>query len=256
MLTVCRDALLLERPFALCLFGTNLSFSIWLAGLFQYCLFRCFQFTAGKSLYCARAQSVLVSLSFSLFLSLSVSLYVRLSGADALLDHLSDDDEAKQLVDIGTFASRCEDPRCGENGRWGDTVLPWTLDDSKPLPPLLRVNKLIFSDDVSAITDTLVITTSDNVRVVYKLLAVLYGNASHFTADIRYNLDTGSEQFHHFDPFHFRQDRVLALSENLPACMGGQPVFVPRHTEDMRSAFSQNTTMRNVASAIYGQMIP
>jgi hypothetical protein len=176
----------------------------------------------------------------------------QLIGADCLLDHLSDD-ETEQLAAVKKFGTRCLDARCNKDG-WADTVLPCTLDDTKPLPPLLRVNKRIFDDDFSAITDTLVITTSENTQVVYKLLAVVYGNSKHFTADIRYHIDTGNEQFHHYDAWNFRQDRVLELSNNLPACMGGQPTFLPRHTQNMRHAFQTHTKLRNVTAAIYGNI--
>jgi hypothetical protein len=176
----------------------------------------------------------------------------QLIGADCLLDHLSSD-ETVQLAAVKTFGERCMNALCNNND-WADTVLPWILDDTKPLPPLLRVNKRILDNDFSAVTDTLVIITSDNTRVVYKLLGVVYGNARHFTADVRYSIDTGNEQFHHYDAWNFRQDRVLALSNNLPACMGGETTFLTRHTPTMREAFQTHTKLRNVTSAIYGNV--
>ncbi len=88
--------------------------------------------------------------------------------------------------------------------------------------------------------------------VTYSLLAVVYGSGRHFTADIRYNMNAGSKVFFHYDPFHFRQDRVLALDKCLPACSAGKPTFLPRHSARARTKFAEFTHLSHVASVVYG----
>jgi hypothetical protein len=172
-------------------------------------------------------------------------------GKCSLLDHLPED-KATHLATVKRYGERCP-AQCTntEENVWTDTMLPTNLDSQQPLPPLLRVTKGLYNDRLSAVSDT--ITVEHNAKdVTYKLLAIVYGNTQHFTACIRYHIDEGNEQFYHFDPFHFERDRLLPLSRNLPACMGGKPAFQSHHTKHMRDSFLKNTHLRNVATAIYG----
>jgi hypothetical protein len=100
------------------------------------------------------------------------------------------------------------------------------------------------------LSDTITVAHNDE-DVTYKLLAVVYGNTKHFTTCVRYHIDEGDEKFYHFDPFHFEVDRVLPLSDNVPACMGGMPNQA-HHTRSMKQAFKRYTHLRNVAAAVYG----
>jgi hypothetical protein len=172
-------------------------------------------------------------------------------GKCSLLDHLPED-KATHLEMVKRWGSRCPDQCASNDGKiWTDTMLPSELDSDQPLPPLLRVTKGLYNARLSAVTDTMTVTHNGKL-VTYKLLATVYGNTQHFTACIRYHIDEGNEQFYHFDPFHFKRERLLPLSGNLPACMGGKPVFQPHHTKHMRDSFLKNTHLRNVATAVYG----
>jgi hypothetical protein len=151
------------------------------------------------------------------------------------------------------FGAQC--PDCRINNKRVDTMLPWALDDTQPLPPILRFNKAIGSDRITSIPDTVSIRSpgSQNL-IVYELLAVTYGSGSHFTCDIRSNIDEGSRVFTHYDGFHLRTDRVLLLSNDQPACNGGRPQFLPRHTEHVRDMFHRFTHISHVASVVYGRI--
>lgn len=174
----------------------------------------------------------------------------QLIGNDSILDHLPDT-EAEHLNTVKNWGSTCYNNNC-ISLNYADTVLPWKLNNQEPLPPLLRVTKGVYSSRFSSIGDMITLTDHDGSRVVYKLLAVIYGNTQHFTADIRYHIDQGNEQYFHYDPFHFPADKLLALSDDLPACMGGTPTFQHRHTEAMRESFQKHTNLRNVTTAVYG----
>lgn len=173
-------------------------------------------------------------------------------GKDCLLDYLPEDEET-QLATVQRWGSRCPEQciRSDHSRVWADTMLPSKLDNQQPLPPLLRVTKGLYNNRLSAVSDTITVTHNGD-EVTYKLLACVYGNTHHFTACIRYHIDEGDEQFYHFDPFHFEEERLLPLSDNRPACMGGKPNFQPHHTNHMRKSFRDNTHLRNVAAAIYG----
>jgi hypothetical protein len=173
-------------------------------------------------------------------------------GKCSLLDHLPED-KATLLRSVPRWGTRCP-AQCTKSNNvhtWADTMLPSGLDSQQPLPPLLRVTKGLYSSRLSAVLDTLTMTHNGR-NVTYKLLACVYGNTRHFTACIRYHIDEGNEQFFHFDPFHFETDRLLPLSDHLPACMGGKPDFKPYHTAHMKESFFKHTHLRNVATAIYG----
>ena len=149
------------------------------------------------------------------------------TGADSILHHLSKD-PTQRLRQVQRYGACCH--KC-DGDRYRDTVLPWALDTERPLPPLLRLNKLILSEGIRDISDTLTVSQPGTpVPVTYQLLAVVYGSGAHFTCDVRYAIDAGDSQFFHYDPFHFRQDRLLRLSDKKPACQGGVPVFLDRHT--------------------------
>ena len=125
----------------------------------------------------------------------------QLTGADSILDHLPDgpEDADERWQAVQRYWTSCV--HCSLPGWTQDTVLPWKLDSDRPLPPVLRLNKLIGNDNLSAITETLVIRRPGLPDVTYSLLAVVYGSGRHFTADIRYNMNAGSKVFFHYDPF-------------------------------------------------------
>jgi hypothetical protein len=171
-------------------------------------------------------------------------------GKDSLLEHLQED-EATRLTTVQRWGTRCPAKCVNNNGAvWANTMLPLKLDSQQPLPPLLRVTKGLYNDRLSAVSDTITVAHNDE-DVTYKLLAVVYGNTKHFTTCVRYHIDEGDEQFYHFDPFHFEVERVLPLSGNLPACMGGMPEQT-HHTRHMKETFQRYTHLRNVAAAVYG----
>ena len=182
----------------------------------------------------------------------------QLIGVESILDHLPHEPD-QQLKTVTTYGGRCSNQACfNANGdRWANSVLPLKLDPDEPLPPVLRINKRLGSDTIDTVCDTVCVPDpSGGPAVTYDLLAVIYAIKSHFTTDIRYKLDSGDRQFWHYDPFNFRQDRVLALAGNLPACQGGLPEFLPRHTLRQRTKFHEFTLLTNVTSFVYIQQDP
>jgi hypothetical protein len=118
----------------------------------------------------------------------------QLRGADSILHHLSKD-PIKRLREVQRYGACCR--KC-DGDRYRDTVLPWALDTERPLPPLLRLNKLILSEGFRDISDTLTVSQPGTpVPVTYQLLAVVYGSGAHFTCDVRYAIDAGDSQFFH-----------------------------------------------------------
>ena len=174
------------------------------------------------------------------------------TGVVGMLHHLPAN-PYEHLGAVKMFGGQC--PNCVVDGKRMDTMLPYGLDPTQPLPPILRFNKAIGSDRITSIPDTVCLQHPDDpAPTTYTLLATIYGNRLHFTTDVRYHIDEGSRAFTHYDPFHFRSDRVLELSNDQPACNGGRPDFLPHHTRDMREKFLQYTQISHVASAIYGRI--
>jgi hypothetical protein len=173
-------------------------------------------------------------------------------GAEGMLHHLPAN-PYEHLGAVKMFGAQC--PDCRINGKRVDTMLPWALDDTQPLPPILRFNKSIGSNRITSIPDTVSVKRPGGQDpIVYELLAIVYGSGSHFTCDIRSSIDEGSRAFTHYDAFHLRNDRVLLLDNDQPACNGGRPQFLPRHTEHIRAKFHEFTNISHVASAVYGRI--
>jgi hypothetical protein len=268
------------------------------------------------------------------------------TGVVGMLHHLPNN-PYEHLGAVKKFGGQC--PRCLVDGKRVDTMLPWGLDDTQPLPPILRFNKALGSRMITSIPDTVTIQPPHKPNaVIYELLAVVYGSGrtrstkpcdhrynptctgpwskartppnlptcnqytirasmhcthqctrhcaqhfarqfcthqccrhcaqhfarqlpcpcthqcahsytshfigTHFTCDARYDIDKESRAFTHYDPFHFAHERVLSLSNNLPACNGGRPHFLPRHTAEMRATFDEFTQIKSVAAVVYGQI--
>jgi hypothetical protein len=171
-------------------------------------------------------------------------------GKDPLLDHLPADPSKHRDV-VTQYGAVCRHDLCVAGDRWADTVLPESLDTNHALPPIIRITQGMFRNRLSAVADTISLNDHDGTILTYKLVSVAYGNSLHFTTCVRYHIDEGDETFYHYDSFHFDQDRVLALSDSVPACMGGKPHFLERHTDAMKRSFHDNTHMRNVIAVIY-----
>ena len=176
----------------------------------------------------------------------------QMIGKDSILDHLPLE-KSEHLNLVRRWGGVC---KYKHSEQFQNTMLPLKLNSEQPLPPVIRVTKGLYSLRFSEVSDTLTITDQHGVDVVYKLLAVVYGNHVHFTCCVRYHIDSGDERFYHFDSYHFKEDRLLRLSGNLPACMGGTPTWLPRHTQAMRNSFNRHTGLNNVAQAVYGIVDP
>ena len=165
------------------------------------------------------------------------------------------DRQQQQVRSIG--GSRCLNRNCTMDGRFADTSLPMSLDPTTVPPAFLRINKRRLAKNLNSVCETVTLTYPDVWETVtYQLVAVVYASSSHFTADIRYKLPDGDRQFFHYDPFHFPRDRILPLSNNLPACARGTPTFQAHHTKDAKTKFRTCTTYADVISVVYVRQRP